>query len=89
MWLLFGSTAIVTAILNVVWISRHRDSKWFCFVSVSCTAFTLCAFLSQVNKWVMLEDWSALMDVIPSTSKAMCILTVASVAINSVSLFKK
>ena len=89
MWLLFGLAAILTAILNVGRTLQHREAKWFRFVSLSCTAFTLCAFLSKVNAWVSMEDWSALMDVIPSASKAMCILTVASIAINSISLFKK
>ena len=89
MWLLFGITAIITAILNIGWTLQHREAKWFRFVSLSCTAFTLCAFLSQTNEWVLLEDWSALMDVLPSTSKAMWVLTTASVGINSISLFKK
>ena len=89
MWLLFGIAAIITAILNVVWTLRDRETKWFRFVSVSCTALTLCAFLSQANEWVLIEDWSALMDVLPSTSKAMWVLTIASVAINSISLLKK
>ena len=89
MWLLFGITAIITATLNVVWTLRHRDAKWFRFVSLSFTSFTLCAFLSEANGWVLINDWSALMDVLPSTSKATWILTFASVVINSISLFKK
>lgn len=89
MWLLFGIVAIMAAILNVVWTIWHREAKWFRFVSLSFTAFTLCAFLSQANEWVMIEDWSALMDVLPSTSKMMWFLTIASVVINSISLFKK
>ena len=89
MWLLFGIAAIIAAILNLGWTLQHREAKWFRFVSISCTALTLCAFLNQVNEWVLVEDWSALMDVIPSTSRAMCILTLASIAINGISLFKK
>ena len=88
MWLLFGVIAIITAVLNVVWTMRHRDAKWFRFVSISFTAFTLCAFLSQVNEWVIIEDWSAMIDVLPSTTKVMWFLTVSSVIINSISLFK-
>lgn len=89
MWLLFGIAAIFTAALNVIQMLRHRDAKWFRFVSLSFTAFTLCAFLSEANGWVLLEDWSALMDVMPSGSAAMWFLTVASVGINSISLFQK
>jgi len=89
MCLIFGVIAIVTAVCNIVRSVRHRDAKWFRFISLSFTAFTLCAFLSEANGWVLAEDWSALMDVLPSASKAMWVLTGASVAINSFSLFKK
>jgi len=89
MWLLFGIAAIFTAILNLAWTFMRRDAKYFRFASLAYTAFTLCAFLSQVNKWVLVKDWSALMDVLPSVSKMMWILVIASVIINSVSLHKK
>ncbi|MBQ3193557.1 MAG: hypothetical protein IJB59_08335 [Oscillospiraceae bacterium] len=89
MWLLFGMAAIITATLNVVWTFRHREAKWFRFVSLSFTAFTLCAFLSEANGWVLIEDWSALMDVLPGTSRVLWVLTAASVGINGISLFRK
>lgn len=89
MWILLGTVAIITAILNAVWTMRNRDGKCFGFISVAFTAFTLCAFYSQAAQWTEMEYWAALMDVMPSMSKALWILTVASVAINSISLFKK
>jgi len=87
MWLIFGIAAIITAACNVIWTLRHRDAKWFRFLSLSFTGFTLCAFLCETNGWVLAEDWSALMDVMPAASDAMWILTIASVVINSISLF--
>lgn len=89
MWLIFGAAAVVTAALNVIWTLRRREAKWFCFASLSFTAFTLCAFLSEVRGWVMAEDWSALMDVVPAVSGAFWFLVIASVVINSIYLFKK
>ncbi|WP_101696365.1 hypothetical protein [Clostridium minihomine] len=89
MWMVFGIAAIITAILNVVWGVRSQDAKWFRFISLSLTAFTLCAFYSANAKWVLNEDWSALMDVVPTMSKVLWILTIVSILINSVSLFKK
>lgn len=88
-WLFFGITAIITAILNVIWTLRHREAKWFRFSSLAFTVFTLCAFYAQAAHWVLVEDWVALMDVLPSTSNVLWFLTTASVVINSVSLFKK
>ncbi len=89
MWLLFGFSAIITALLNVIWTLRHREAKWFRFLSLSFTVFTLCSFYADAAHWVLAEDWSALMDVLPTTSHMLWFLTVASVAINSISLFIK
>ena len=89
MWLFFGITAIITAILNVIWTLRHREAKWFRFLSLSLTVFTACSFYAQAAHWVLAEDWSALMDVLPTTSNMLWSLTVTSVAINSISVFKK
>ena len=89
MWLFFGITAIITAILNVIWTLRHREAKWFRFFSLAFTVFTLCAFYAQAAHWVLVEDWSALMDVLPGTSNVLWFLTIASVVINSISLFRK
>lgn len=89
MWLFFGITAIITAILNVIWTLRHREAKWFRFLSLSLTVFTVCSFYAQAAHWVLAKDWSALMDVLPTTSNMLWSLTVTSVAINSISLFRK
>lgn len=89
MWLFFGISAIITAILNVIWTLRHREAKWFRYFSLSFTLFTVCSFYAQAAHWVLAEDWSALMDVLPTTSNMLWFLAVASVAINSISLFIK
>ena len=90
MWMVFGIGAIITAILNVVFTVLHKDTKWFGFISLSLTTFTLCDFYSQAADWVIKEDWSALMDVLPSVSNTLWFLSIMSVIINSVTLlFKK
>lgn len=89
MWLLFGVIAIVFAILNVIWTLRYREAKWFRYISLSFTLFTLCAFYAQAAHWVLAEDWSALMDVLPGTSNVLWFLAMASVAMNGISLLRK
>lgn len=88
-WFFFCITAIITAILNVIWTLRNREAKWFRFCSLSFTVFTLCSFYAEAAHWILVEDWSALMDVVPITSNMLWFLTVVSVAINSISLFKR
>ena len=87
MWLVFGIAAVITAVLDVVWMLRKRRAKWFRFASLSFTAFTLYSFLTKVNGWVISEDWSALMDVLPAASGLMWVLTLASVAVNGICAF--
>ena len=89
MWMLFGFGAIITALLNVIWMLYRRETKWLRFISLSLTALTVCAFYSQASRWVRAEDWSALMDVVPSVSVVLWILTAASMIINGISLFQK
>lgn len=88
-WFFFGMTAIMTAILNVIWTLRNREAKWFRFCSLSFTVFTLCSFYAEAAHWILVENWSALMDVVPITSNILWFLTVVSVAINSISLFTR
>ena len=89
MWMFWGISAIITAIMNVISTLRHREAKWFRFLSLTFTIFTVCAFYAQAAQWVLVEDWSALMDVLPSVSKMLWFLTIASVFINGISLFTK
>lgn len=89
MWMILGLAAIITAILNIMWSVRNLEAKWFRYASLSLTALTLCTFYNASAKWVLSEDWSALMDVVPTMSKMLWALTIASILINSISLFKK
>ena len=88
MWIIFGVSAIIAAVFNVIWTIKGRDSKWFRFISISLTAFTVCAEYSLVNTWVKVGDMSALMDVVPGMTGALWIWVTASIVINSISLFR-
>ena len=89
MWILFGTVAIIAAILNIIWTIRHRDAKWFRYISLSFTILTLCAEYSLVNKWLLSGDLSALTDVVPTMSNALWFLSIVSILINGISLFLK
>ena len=89
MWMLFGIIAIITAILNVIWTIRHREAKWFRYISLSFTALTVCAFYSMANHWAIIGDDSALLDVMPTLSMLLWFLTIFSIIINGISLLAK
>ena len=84
MWLVMGFGAIIFAILNLVWTSKQKNSKWFGFISVSLTALTVCSFYSDAAMQVVNEDWGGLMDVLPSMSKALWVCVIISILVNSI-----
>ena len=84
MWLVMGFGAIIFAILNLVWISKQKNSKWFGFISLSLTALTACTFYSDAAMQVANEDWGDLMDVLPSMSKALWVCVIISILVNSI-----
>lgn len=89
MWLVFGITAIITAVINNVRFCKGKNSEVFCYVSLSFTALTACAFYSTVAEWTGLDDWGALEDVVPTMSKALWILVLASIVINGWPVLKR
>ena len=86
MWLVIGFGAIIFAILNLVWTSKQKNSKWFGFISLSLTALTACSFYSDAAMQVVNEDWGGLMDVLPSMSKMLWICVIISIVVNSITL---
>lgn len=85
MWMIFGTTAIITAIINLYCAFAHRNAQWFRFLSLSFTALTLCGFMKLLHAWIAAGDWSALMDT-AGVIKLLIWLTVTSIILNSVSL---
>lgn len=86
MWLVFGVGAAAFALLNLMKHSKHREV--FRWASLSLTALALCAFYGDGAARVAGEDWGGLMDTMPTLSRALWILTAASILINGVDLFK-
>ena len=89
MCLPFGIVAVVAGILNVIWTLRRRETKWFSYISLSFTTLTLCAYYSLAKQWVLSNADDQLLDVMPTLSTVLWVLTIASAILNSVSLFKK
>ncbi len=89
MGILLGISAMITAIGNVAGTLAGKNTAWLRYISISLTALTVCGFYSMNVPAVASEDWSALMDVVPTVSRLLWALTVASIGINSISLFKK
>lgn len=82
MWIIFGFIAIIATFINILLFVAGKDYKLAMATGLSFTALTLVAFYSMVADWVEAEDWSALMDVVPSMSAALWVLTIGSILLN-------
>ena len=68
---------------------KNKNAERYRFLSLSLTALTVCAFYFDGVSRVIKEDWGGLMDIMPTMNKALWILVILSIAVNSVSIFKK
>lgn len=82
MWLVLGIIAIVATFINFYMYGTGKDYKLAMAMGLSFTALTLVAGYRMVSDWVELEDWSALLDVMPTMETALGILTIISILLN-------
>lgn len=82
MWFIFGLIAIAATCLNLYMFAAGKDYKLAMAMGLSFTALTIVADYSMVSDWVKAEDWSALMDVVPTMAAVLWILTVLSIVLN-------
>ena len=82
MWLILGLIAIVATFINLYMYTTGKDYKLAMAIGLSFTAFTLCAEHSLVSNWVKVEDWAALLDVVPTMEKVLWFLTIVSILLN-------
>ncbi|MGM7701894.1 hypothetical protein ACSVDE_09185 [Pseudalkalibacillus sp. Hm43] len=82
MWVILGVIAIVATIINLYMYTAGKDYKLAMAMGLSFTALTLCAEYSLVSRWVKVEDWAALLDVVPGMERALWVLTIVSILLN-------
>ncbi len=82
MWVILAIIAIVATFINLYMYSAGKDYKLAMAMGLSFTALTICADYSYLNRWVKVEDWAALSDVIPGMARALWFLTIVSILLN-------
>lgn len=82
MWFIFGLIAITATCINLFMYATGKDYKLAMAIGLSFTALTIVADYSMVANWVGVEDWSALMDVVPTMAAALWVLTILSILLN-------
>lgn len=87
LFLIFGGIAIVATFFNLYLYKVGKDYKLAMALGLSFTALTLCAEYSLVSRWGNVEDWSALLDVVPGMERALWFLTIVSILLNLTPIF--
>lgn len=87
MWLIFGGITIVASVINIYRYKKGKDYKLFMAIALSFTSLTLASEYKLVYDWVKAEDWSALLDVIPSMTIVLSLFTIVSILLNTAPLF--
>lgn|SRR5699024_2260413 len=82
MWLIFGSVAVIATFLNLYLYKTNKNNNLAMAVGLSFTALTLVAQYGMVSEWVNVEDWSALLDVVPTMGIVLWFLTITSILLN-------
>lgn len=87
LFMIFGVIAIVATFINLYMYKVGKDYKLAMAIGLSFTALTLSAEYSLVSEWVEVEDWAALMDVVPGMERALWFLTIVSILLNIAPIF--
>lgn len=87
MWLAYGVVAIVATLINLYRYRAGKDYKLAMALGLSFTALTLVAQYSMITDALEAEDWAGLLDVVPTMSTALWILTIISIVLNLLPLF--
>ena len=88
MWIAYGVMSVIFTFLHFVYAMKGKErARWISLCAVSFTALTLLAEYSMINDWVMREDWSALMEVVPSVSTSLTGYAILMIGVNAVAMF--
>lgn len=90
MWIITGIISMITVILALLLAMNRNDKKFYMsMVSIAFLALTLLLEYKQIYEWVMKEDWSALLDVVPSMFGILCGYTIIILLLNGFVLILK
>ena len=82
MFFILGIITIIATILNLYLYKTGKDYRLAMVMGLSFTALTLLAEYIMLSNWVKAEEWSSLLDVVPTMANALMILTVISILLN-------
>ena len=89
MCIIFGSLSIICTLMSCLSIFKSQEklrAYWFSILGLVFTVLTLLAGYQLVSNWVKHEDWSALLDVVPSMFTILTIYVITMLTANIIVL---
>ena len=84
MWILTGLISVVMTGVTIFLAWKDNEKKsWSAFAAVSLAACSVLLEYKLVDIWVLHEDWSALMDVVPGMYLAYRNYLIFIIAVNA------
>ena len=90
MWIICGTISIIFCIGG--WILKIKESDRAVLSAVCSLAFAIATLLVQYKmalNWVNKKDWTALMDIMPSTLVILCVYAVVLILANVITIADK
>ena len=83
MWIITGIASIIFCVIAIGMVVKKKQKAGLASIcSLSFVAITLLMQYQLVLKWVNKEDWSALMDVVPSMFMVLCGYVITMILVN-------
>ena len=82
MWFIFGFISIIATIVNVYQFSKNKDYKLAMAVALATTSLTVLTLYNDVANLLIVEDWTSLLDVVPTMSSSLKFLVGTSILLN-------
>jgi len=88
-WLLLGAASFIFVIVNLIRgaTKRHRGWQVLLFASLSCGGLAMVCALQAVSYWAKREDWSGIMDVVPTLASICSWALCLGIALNLLALW--
>ena len=87
MWLLFGVIAILATFINLYLYKTGKSYSLAVAIGLAFTALTLVTSYNMIFDYIKVEDWSALLDVVPTMTRVFWVLTGISILLNMAPIF--
>ena len=92
-----GTVTLLSFVISILfciisWImtvKKNKMANWSSACSLSFVAITLLMEYRAVLEWIQKEDWTALIDVVPSTFSMLCGYVILMLLANGVLLIKR